>query len=76
MGGECSQKLRPWRGMSLLSGAQGSSVQRKINTLSQNDRRWFFPPPRPRLWLAHSLNQLFFSIDWSAVSARAYFPQK
>jgi hypothetical protein len=25
MGGECSQKLRPWRGMTLLSGAQQTS---------------------------------------------------
>ena len=37
MGGDDSQKLLPWRGMLLLSGAQLLPLQRRINTLSQ---RW------------------------------------
>jgi hypothetical protein len=35
MGGECSQKLRPRRGLRFLSGAQQISAQLKINTLPQ-----------------------------------------
>jgi hypothetical protein len=41
MGGDDSQKLLPWRGMSLLSGAQLLPFQGRINTLSQ---RWALVP--------------------------------
>ena len=49
MGGDDSQKLLPWRGMLLLSGAQLLPFQRRINTLSQRWERvptsesFFFP---------------------------------
>ena len=39
MGGECSQKLRPWRGMSLLSGAQPIFSYRNIKTLPEMVQR-------------------------------------
>jgi hypothetical protein len=35
MGGDDSRKLRPWRGIAVLSGAQQTSGYSKINTLAQ-----------------------------------------
>ncbi len=35
MGGDVSQKLRPWRGIRVLSGAQQTPAQWRINTLPQ-----------------------------------------
>src|SRR5271155_4305715 len=35
MGGDCSQKLLPQRGLSFLSGASSTSGSCKINTLAQ-----------------------------------------
>jgi hypothetical protein len=36
MGGDDSQKLLPWRGTGLLSGAQQTSGYYKLNTLTQH----------------------------------------
>jgi hypothetical protein len=36
MGGDDSQKLRPWRGIRLLSGAQQTSGYSEINTLPRS----------------------------------------
>jgi hypothetical protein len=36
MGGDDSQKLRPWRGIKLLSGAQQTSGYSEINTLPRS----------------------------------------
>ena len=35
MGGECSQKLRPWRGIHSSQGLYKRPLQLRINTLAQ-----------------------------------------
>jgi hypothetical protein len=41
MGGDCSQKLRPWRGADSSPGRSKPPAQSKINTLSENLARGF-----------------------------------
>jgi hypothetical protein len=45
MGGDDSQKLLPWRGMILLSGAQQPPAHCKINSTSKTLTRTSGKPP-------------------------------
>src|SRR5713101_858778 len=51
MGGDDSQKLLPWRGIRLLSGAQQASGYSKINNLTQRPSAPAVVPTRRRAGL-------------------------
>jgi len=46
MGGDCSQKLRPWRGIDSSPGHSKPPAHWKINTLSQKLRLLYLVPER------------------------------